>query len=184
MMKEGVRYIAIASGPIGKSKPILIGVIFRNGYIEGLLSTSITANGTDSTARIISMVKRSRFGDQIRILLLNGIALAGLNIIDPIKLEKRLSSKVVLLNKRKQNAAELVNALNEFSRRTKANVDNRKAIVERSRNMNTLKVNGLHMQSSIEENYLKRFAETAFKALRVAHIIARGVSTGESKGRL
>lgn len=184
MMKEGIRYIAIASGPIGGSKSVLVGVIFRNNYVEGLLSTSITANGTDSTSRITRMIERSRFRDQIRILLFNGIALAGLNTIDPEKLEKRLSSKVVLLNRRKQNAAELVNALNEFSSRTKVDVNERKAMVNRSKRMNSLRVNGLFLQSNLDESYLKRFAETAFEALRVAHIIARGVSTGESKGRL
>ena len=43
MLKEGARYIAITSGPIVNEakKSILVGVIFRSGYIEGLLSTEI-----------------------------------------------------------------------------------------------------------------------------------------------
>jgi endonuclease V-like protein UPF0215 family len=184
-LKEGVRYIAIASGPIGKgATTLLIGVIFRDNYIEGLLSTKIRADGADSTDKIIKMIRRSRFRAEVRILLLNGIALAGLNIINPQELEKRLRVKVVLLNRRRQNASELVNALNEFSRATKTNVMERIAIVEESRKMNTLTTNGLSLQSSLDGSYLKKFAKSAFEALRVAHIIARGISTGESKGRL
>jgi endonuclease V-like protein UPF0215 family len=90
----------------------------------------------------------------------------------------------VLLNRRKQNAKELVNALNEFSRMTKTNVKGRIAIVEDSKSMNALKTNDLFLQSSLDKNYLQKFSKTAFEALRVAHIIARGISTGESKGRL
>lgn len=184
-LKEGVRYIAIASGPIGKRAATpLVGIIFREGYIEGLLSARIKADGTDSTERIIKMVGRSRFGEQIRILLFNGIALAGLNIINPAELEKRLHSKVVLLNRRKQNAGELVNALNEFSRATKTDVKERIIIVRESKKLNAVRANGMFLQSSLDESYLKKFAESAFEALRVAHIIARGMSTGESKGRL
>ena len=184
-MKEGVRYIAIASGPIEKgTATTLIGVIFRDNYIEGLLSTKIKIDGTDSTGKIIKMVKKSRFREQIRILLFNGIALAGLNIINPAELEKRLCSKVVLLNRRKQNAKELVNALNEFSRMTKTDVKERIAIVEDNGKMDALRANGLFLQSSLDKIYLQRFSKTAFEALRAAHIIARGISTGESKGRL
>ena len=84
MMKEGVRYIAIASGPKEKGKDsILVGVVFRNSYIEGLVSSTVKSDGTDSTDKIIRMIKHSKFRDQIRVLLFNGIALAGLNIIDP-----------------------------------------------------------------------------------------------------
>lgn len=34
-LKEGVRYIAIASGPIKGASTLLIGVIFRDNYIDG-----------------------------------------------------------------------------------------------------------------------------------------------------
>lgn len=186
-MKDGVRYIAIVSGPIGRkrySKTILVGVIFRENYIEGLLSTQINADGTDSTKQIINMVKRSRFRGQIRILLLNGIALAGLNIIDPNALEKELKSKMVLLNRRKQNPNELIDALNEYSRITKIEVMERVEIVRAYGSVKPLRIKNLFMQSKLEDHYLRKFADNAFESLRIAHIIASGIYTGESKGRL
>jgi endonuclease V-like protein UPF0215 family len=186
MMKEGVRYIAIASGPIKEKSrnSVLVGVVFRNNYIEGLVSSTIKPDGADSTDKIIRMVRHSRFKDQIRILLFNGIALAGLNVIDLDVLEKRLNSEIILLNRRRQNSKELINALNEFSRLSGQDVDGRIKIVERSSSMRPLHTDGFYLQSSMEDYYLKRFAKNAFEALRIAHIIARGVSTGESKGRL
>ncbi len=184
-MKKGVRYIAIASGPIEKRKnTLIVGVIFRDNYIEGLLSTGINVDGTDSTKQIIKMVKSSRFKDQIRILLFNGIALAGLNVIDPWLLEKSLGIKVLLLNRRKQNAAELIKALGEFSRISRRNVKKRTGIVKRYSLIKPLKIKGLFFQSGLDEPYTRDFADRAFEALRIAHIIVRGVSTGESKGRI
>lgn len=186
-MKRGARFIAIASGPIDKGRKkraLLVGLIFRDSYIEGLLSTSIETEGTDSTRKIISMLNKSRFREQVKVLLFNGIALAGLNIIDPKKLERKLKMRVVLLNKRRQHAKELVMALKRFSESTGANVDGRIRIVESSASMNSLKTNGLYLQSTLDKAYLKSFAANAFEALRIAHIIARGISGGESKGRL
>ncbi len=183
-MKSGVRYIAIASGPIKKGRTCLIGVIFRNSYIEGVLSGAIEADGTDATGQIIRMVRRSRFAAQIRILLFNGIALAGLNIINPGLLERELDAKVVLLNRRRQNPKELIKALGEFSRLKRKDVKSRIKTVEAYGAIKPLRVNGLYMQSSLDNVYLKAFAESAFEAIRIAHIVARGVSTGESKGRI
>ncbi len=190
MMKEGVRYIAIASGPIknryiGKRKDtLIIGIIFRENYIEGFLSTKITSNGTDSTRRIIEMVNNSRFKEQIRILIFNGIAIAGLNIINPKILEEKLDSKVVLLNRRKQNANELINALSHFSKANKVNVRDQIEIVKESSNIKPLRTDGFFIQSGLDNNYIKNFTANAFEALRIAHIVARGIATGESKGRL
>lgn len=184
MLKEGARYIAITSGPIVKAKKsILVGVIFRSGYIEGLLSTEIGVDGTDSTGRIISMIRRSRFNEQIKILVFNGIALAGLNIINPDVLEKRLGMSVILLNKRRQNPNELINALNKFSRIRKKEVKERIAIVNGYGSVKPIAVNGLFLQSRMEKHYVRRFAERAFEAIRISHIIASGISKGESRGR-
>lgn len=184
-MKRGARYIAIVSGPIAKTKKtLLVGVIFRNDYIEGLLSSKISVDGTDSTDQIIKMICASRFMDQIKVLLFNGIALAGLNIIDTKALEDRLGAKIVLLNKRRQNANELINALKEFSKTNKVDVTKRIDLVDRSRSLVSLKVDILFLQSSLDKAYLRYFAERAFESLRIAHIVASGISKGESKGRL
>lgn len=184
-MKKGVRYIAVASGPKeDRRRTLLVGIIFRDNYIEGMLSTSIGVDGTDSTRRIIEMMERSRFKEQIRMVLLNGIALAGLNIINPELLEKRVGVKVLLLNRRIQNPKELIGALRKFSAVTKKDAKDRIRIVKEYGLIKPLRVDGMFIQSGLDAAYVKGFADRAFEALRVAHIIARGISTGESKGRL
>lgn len=183
-MKSGIRYIAIASGPKSGKSTMLIGAIFRDNYMEGLLSTRIDVDGMDSTKKIIGMINRSRFKEQIRIILLNGIALAGLNIIDPSYMEKKLGIRVMLLNRRRQNPKELIKALRGFSRLKGIDVSKRIATVKEYSKVDPLKVNGIYIQSRLEKGHIRSFSEKAFEALRIAHIIARGVSTGESKGRI
>lgn len=186
-MKNGARYIAFASGPIGKTKDgktILIGIIFRENYIEGMLSGSVAIDGTDSTMQITKMIANSRFNGQVRIVLLNGIAVAGLNIVKPKLIERKLHVKVVLLNKRKQNAKELIKALKEFSRINKKDVEERIKIVSDYSKVRILKTGNLFLQSNLEDYYIRNFAQKAFEALRIAHIIASGISKGESKGRV
>ncbi len=43
-------------------------------------------------------------------------------------------------------------------------------------------ISGLFLQSNIEID--RTMADYAFEGLRISHLIARGVYTGESKGRL
>ncbi|MGI0100100.1 MAG: DUF99 family protein [Candidatus Micrarchaeaceae archaeon] len=184
-MKAGVRYAAMASGTIkGRDRALLVCMIFRDGYMEGMLSTSVGVDGTDSTVRIIRMLGSSRFGEQVRILLFNGIAVAGLNIIDTAELERKLKAKVVLLNRRRQDARELIRALRGFSRASKSDVSGRVKLVKDYSSVKPIRANGLFMQSSLESHYVERFAGKAFEALRIAHIVASGLSAGESRGRL
>lgn len=184
-MKDKVRHIAIASGPKGKKKrTILVGIIFRDDYVEGVLSTNIGVDGTDSTYRIIKMIEKSRFGDQIKILVFNGIALAGLNVIDPDLLERKLNAKVVVLSKRRQRPDQLVFALQRFSKKTKSDTRKRVEIVREYAAIKPIKLDDVFVQSRLERHYAARFAKRAFESLRMAHIVASGISTGESRGRL
>lgn len=183
-MKSGARYIALASGPIANRKrTILIGLIFREGYLEGVLSAPIDVDGSDSTSKIIKMISRSRFKEQIRVVMSNGIALAGLNVMDPSLIERKLGVKTLLMNRRRQNPKELANALKEFSRMTGKDVDERIEII-RGYGIKPVMARGMHVQSSMDRRSIGIFAERAFEALRMAHIITSGLSSGESKGRV
>ena len=183
-MKSGVRYMAIASGPIGNRKrTLLIGLVFREGYLEGMLSTDIAVDGTDSTDKIIRMMSRSRFREQMRVILSNGIALAGLNVMSPETVERKLGISMLLMNRRRQNPKELINALKEFSRITGKDVKERIRIIK-DYGIRPVRANGMYIQSGMDRRDIRIFAARAFEALRMAHIVASGFSTGESRGRL
>jgi hypothetical protein len=183
-VKSGIRFIAIASGPIDRRKSLMVGVIGRDGVIEGVLSDRIETDGNDATGRIIRMVRKSRFREQVRIVAMNGIALAGLNVVDIPKLEKALGVKAVVLTRGMPRPMKLIRALKEFQRITKTDVKERIGLVREQAKIRPIMVGGFHLQSTVEEGEIKRVAGTAYEMLRIAHLIARGVETGESKGRI
>ncbi len=184
-MKAGIRFVAVASGPINdRKRALIVGVVGRDGVIEGVLSGNVEVDGEDSTARIIKMVKRSRFGNQIRLVVLNGIALAGLNVVDVPRLERVLKIKAVVLTRNRPRPSLLVRALDRFSKENGKDVKERIALVEEQAKVESALSFGFHLQSSVEKAEIRKLAKPMFEILRVAHLIARGVETGESKGRI
>jgi hypothetical protein len=184
-LKAGIRFVAVASGPInGRKRALIVGVVGRDGVIEGVLSDSVEVDGKDSTGRITRMIKQSRFGDQIRLVVLNGIAIAGLNVVDTPRLEKALRIKVLVLTRGRPRPRLLVRALNEFSRTNGESVKERIALVKEQAKIKPVKLEGFHLQSTVEKSEISRIAGSAYELLRIAHLIARGVETGESKGRI
>lgn len=184
-MKKGVRLAAIASGPIQNRKnALLVGVIGRDNTIEGVLSGTVRVDGEDSADRISRMIKGSRFREQVRIVALNGIAIAGLNVVDIPDLEKALKVNVIVLTRGKPRPAKLIRALNEYPRLTKTNVKNRIALIKAQAKVNHVANEGFHLESSMERGELRKFAKVAYEMLRIAHLVARGVDSGESKGRI
>ncbi|MCL5434229.1 MAG: DUF99 family protein [Candidatus Marsarchaeota archaeon] len=186
MLKKGVRILAIASGPIQTSRKstILVGVVFRDGTIEGVLSESIAVNGADATEKIVRMVLRSRFREQIKIVASNGIAIAGLNVLDLGLMERRLRVHTVVLTRKKPHEGELLMALRRFGEAGGKNVESRIEEVKTANLRGFSRIGGFYLQSGLDKNDLKAIYGQAFESLRIAHLIAKGVSYGESKGRI
>ena len=184
-MKKGIRSIAIASGPIdGRRRALIVGVVGRFGVIEGVVSSSVAVDGDDATAAILKMIRRSRFCEQIRIIALNGIAIAGLNVIDAQLLEKGLGVKIVVLTRSMPRPRLLVRALKELSKTSKENVEKRIALVEAQAKIKRVRCAGIYLQGAINFGEMKKLAGSIYDLLRIAHLVARGVETGESKGRI
>ncbi|MGC8587383.1 MAG: DUF99 family protein [Candidatus Micrarchaeia archaeon] len=180
--KYGIRIAAITSGPLSSKTAFVSCVIYRSGIIEGLLSTNIEVNGSNSTSKLARMFRKSRFSQQIRILAFNGIALAGLNVVDVYKLSGMLRAGFVIATRKKPRKELLLEALDAFASKKGEDVSFRKAIVERVSSESIAYLNGFYFQGIYAPD--STMAARIIEALRISHIISRGVSTGESKGRL
>ncbi|MDE1833507.1 MAG: DUF99 family protein [Candidatus Micrarchaeota archaeon] len=186
-MKKGSRILAITSGPIRRDRKgtaLILGVVARDGLIEGILSARVATDGTDSTKRIIGMLSGSRFREQIRLMAINGIALAGLNVVDIDALEKRLGIKAVVVVRKRPDPKRLIGALKQLERISGARIGLRVGIVERQAKIKPLLIGGLHFQGKLDAPDMRKFSGEIYEALRIAHLIVRGVATGESKGRI
>ena len=183
-MKAGVRILAIAAAPLKKRDTLLVGIVSRADMIEGILTTRVTVDGTDSTERIAKMLNSSRFNEQVRVIATNGIGLAGLNIIDVQKLEKQTGTKAISVTRRKPHPKELVKALRLYSKQKGQDVKQRIKLVDSVTKMNEYKAEGFYVQTGMTKADALLFLANASKLLRLAHLLASGISSGESKGRL
>lgn len=188
-MKGGVRIAAMTTGPIGKGsgrksgkRVLLVCVIGTLNGVEGVLSTSVTVDGSDATRRIAKMIRGSRFGKQVRVLAFNGIAIAGLNVLDIRGLDSALSTKTLVVTRHRPHPSLLMNALKALGKETGAKTKERGALLKAQRK-NVL-MDGFYVQSGMGKAGTGRILRTVVDLLRLSHLISSGVSRGESKGRV
>ncbi|MEM3555440.1 MAG: DUF99 family protein [Candidatus Micrarchaeia archaeon] len=182
-MKAGARVLGIDDSPFtGKTTRVLvIGVVWREGVIEGVLSTYIKKDGLDSTKRIIEMVKNSKFSQQIRLILLHGATLGGFNVVDLNELNRALSIPVIAVTRKKPDMRRVKSALKNLP-----SWERRIRILESAGK--AVRCGKVYCQiAGIEEGEVRKLI-LSFKGIpepvRLAHLIGSGVVRGESHGRV
>jgi hypothetical protein len=177
--------MAVASGPIqDRRRALLVGVVARDGRIEGILSGTVGVNGRDATKRIMDMLSGTRFKEQVRIIAINGVAIAGLNVIDVKRLEKELGVETIIFTRARPDPSKLIYALSTFARKKGADATKEIALVKEQAKRRPESVEGFHVQCMLKGHELKAFTARSYEMLRLAHLIASGIETGESKGRI
>jgi len=175
-IKKGTRIIAIDDFPIkGKIVPI-VGVIFRENNLEGVITSKVKKDGEDATNKIIKMIKNSKFKDQIRIVVVHSLMLAGFNVVDLEKIEKDLNVIAIAVEKTRPSKTKVKEALKKLGFEKRIQIINKFEIIK----LKGFFVQGLNLKEKLK--VLKNF--DVITPLRVAHKIATGVGKGESNGRL
>jgi endonuclease V-like protein UPF0215 family len=183
--KKGIRILAVASGPIEKRKrALVIGVVERERIVEGILSCSVEVDGDDATRSMEDMLRSSKFRELVKIIALDGAALAGLNIVNVEELGKRLGVHLMLITRHKPGKGRLERAIKKFGKANGLDVSQKLVACGNLKSLDIFHEEGIYIMTDLEESSTRRLAPTAFEALRLAHLIARGIATGESKGRI
>jgi hypothetical protein len=179
---------AFEHGSAGESVPV-VGVIFRGGdFIDGMLRTDITIDGTDATNKLIKRINSSRHRQQLRVVMFDGITLGGFNIVDIHKLHERTGLPVIVINRKMPNLANVQKALKNFKDYKK-----RWALIEKAGALKpcTLKrgkrvyYQSVGLSDERAEDIIILSSTRSFipEPLRVAHLIATAIVKGESSGR-
>ncbi len=184
MMKDGIRILAIDDSTIFsfEENVLVVGVIGRRDMLEGIVSFKVIKDGDDATEKIKKAVKNSRFREQIRIIVLNGTVVAGMNVVDLIKLKKELNIPIMAITRKTPHPDMLKKCITSSE---KHDYINKLKILDS--NIKSAKINGIrnmYVQSvGINKKDIAKHFENSVRLLRIAHIIANGVARGESKGR-
>lgn len=179
MLKKEVRIIAWddCAFRFKQKKVQLIGAIFRGGqFLDGLLSTTITKDGTDATEKIAKAIKQTRHYDQLSYVMTNGITFAGFNLVDIRKLNRETGLPVIAVQRQKVNMEKFLLAMKRVK-----NYEKRADIVKQAGKIYSF--GGIFYQRSglniSECEQLLRTTTTHAnipEPLRAAHLIASGLS--------
>lgn len=189
-VKEEARIIGIDDGHFTKKQKrvIVVGAITRgNKSLDGLLSTKITIDGLDATERMIKMINRSSHKHQLRFIMLNGITFGGFNLVDIKELCSKAGLPVIVFIRKKPNFRSIYSALKKNFKDWK----DRWKLIKKAGKVYSMKINKSKVyfqRSGITVKLAKEVIKMSIaygntpEPLRLAHIIATGITMGQSKG--
>jgi endonuclease V-like protein UPF0215 family len=188
-IKREIRILGIDDAPFPphtKNKVILIGTIFRGGtWLDGVLRTYISGDGTDSTSNIIKMVNGSRHKDQIGVIMLDGITFGGFNVVNIKEIFDETGIPVIVVMRKFPNFEKIKKALMRFEDCEKRwNFIQEAGTVYKIENVEPIyiQIHGIDIEDAQKIVGISTTRSAIPEPVRVAHLIGAGVVTGESKG--
>lgn len=186
-MRRGVRVVGVDDGPVprrrGASVFVAAPVVRADGQLDGLLTTHIRRDGWNATGRLIALLRSSRFLPQVHAIMVDGIALGGLNIVDIQGLSEALERPVLTVVRHRPDPEGFRNVMERLPRPAQ-----RWALVERAGPV--LEAGPIFFQCAGATPTRARELLRATtlhgnlpEPIRLAHLIAGGVVDGESRGR-
>ena len=186
VIKPEIRVLGIDDGkftPHSKDQVLVVGVVFRAGlWLEGIMHTALTVDEFDATEKIADMIINSPHHQQLRVILLNGITFAGFNIVDIKNLNLLAHLPVIAVTNKKPNLARVQKALEKLpnsEERWKAVLSAGRIIPVTTRSENQeiyMEIAGILEQTAKEVLKLTSIRSNIPEALRVAHLIASGLT--------
>ena len=183
---KNLRVIGFDDAPFSRERgsPVNIaGIVCSNTRFEGMLWGGITKDGLDSTQKLIELVEASKFFPQLHVVLIDGIAFGGFNIVDLPRISSCLELPCIAVMRKKPDLSLIDNALRNFD-----DYITRKELIEKAGQI--YEINGFVFQvesvePEIAAEILDRLTDTGKvpEALRLAHLIGSAIKTGESSNR-
>ncbi len=167
-----------------EKKCCLVACVTSGNYIEGFMYTEVSVDGLDSTEKIVRMIKRSKFREQLKCIFLSGITFGGFNVADIKKIYEETNIPVVVVMRRKPNLHEFLKAVENLDE-----ADKRKKIISRAGKIRRaediyVQLAGLELEEAREFIKISTVKGKIPEALRIAHLVASAIIHGESRGRV
>lgn len=179
--------LGIDDGPVDRGAPdgvVIVGVVMEGAdLVEGVAVAQFAVDGPDATEFLGTWIKGLRFRPALHGIVLGGITIAGLGVVDLVALAERTGIPVIAVNRRDPSDHRLGDALRA------AGLAERLSIVERTPEAVRLDTRVyLSCAGATPEAAARLLRGCTSKSdlpepLRVAHLVARAIATGQSRGR-
>ena len=179
--------LGIDDGPFEKfeseTTPI-VGVMMEGpDLVEAVAVTRFSVDGEDVTGFLAGWIEGLRFRPALHAVLFGGITIAGLGVLDIEELARRSGVPVVVVNRKQRGNTRLAAALET------AGLGERVAILERSPAPFRVEGGLFAAQAGSDPATVAAWLRAARsksdlpEPLRLAHLVARAIASGESRGR-
>ena len=189
-MKQQIRLLGIDDSPFSFNDKYasVIGVIMRGGeYLEGVIRTHVSIDGDDATFVCKEMIKNTRHRKQLKAVLLDGIALGGFNIVDIEEVYKSTDLPVITVTRDAPDFKKIKQALtknfNDWEKRFNIMMQGKIHKVKTKHNPIYVKCVGVDISEAKEIIKLSTIRGVIPEPIRMAHLIASGITKGESYGK-
>lgn len=162
----------------------VVGAVFSGGRLDGVLCGRVRRDGANATRVIADLTRRSRFFPQLHAVLLQGIAVAGFNVVDLPELHRLLGLPVIVVCRHKPDQDAVRKALlnrvpgggRKWQRLQRAGAPHKVGAL-------WLQCAGATPAAAAALLAPLCLSGTLPEPLRAAHLIAGGLARGESTGR-
>jgi endonuclease V-like protein UPF0215 family len=189
IIKQEIRILGVDDSPFPShttEEVLLVGTVFRAGnWLDGVLSTYIRGDGTDGTEKIAEMVKNSRNLGQLGVIMLDGITFAGFNLVNIRQIFESTGIPVIVIMRKIPNFDRIKKALKRFDdweARWENVIEAGKVYKVDNQEPIYMQIYGIGKEDAEDIVKLSTTRSAIPEPLRVAHIIAAGIITGESRG--
>jgi endonuclease V-like protein UPF0215 family len=168
----------------GRADVRIVGAVCARTRLDGVISGFVRRDGANSTSRMVELLQTSQFRSHVQAVLLNGIAVAGFNVVDIHALHRELELPVLVVMRHRPRFHLIESALFGHTR----GAERKWALIERAGPIEALgplfcQRAGLSLREAEGLVTATTLHGHLPEPLRLAHLIAGGVTTGASRGR-
>jgi endonuclease V-like protein UPF0215 family len=97
---------------LGQIEPVpIVGTIFAKTQLNGVVIGQVEKDGDDAATQIIDLLQQSKFLENLQLILLQGIAFGGFNVVDVFALYEALQLPVLVVARNQPDMAAVKKAL-------------------------------------------------------------------------
>jgi endonuclease V-like protein UPF0215 family len=162
----------------------IIGAVFNGARLEGVIRGKVRRDGANATSSIARLIERSRFRPSLQAVLLQGVTVAGFNVVDLDALSARLGLPVVAVCRRRPDLDRIQRALLTAvpGGKRKWSLIARLGRVRRHRDV-YVQMAGVDWDRAVALVDRFAFNSNLPEPLRTAHLIAAALGRGQSRHR-